>query len=110
VVMLQLGDNPSNQHYEQVLCYIADVQYDIMLGRPWIAKQEARGTTVSWSKGVVTLPPAQGFGRPIVCLEEGYTKGLQHITYDSDDICEISAAAVTAMAQRKGYEIFPLWL
>jgi hypothetical protein len=25
LVMLQLGDNPSNQHYEQVLCYIADV-------------------------------------------------------------------------------------
>jgi hypothetical protein len=105
-IFLVIGDGDT-KHVEQRLVYVADLQYDLVLGRPWLADHEPQvryksGTLIMDSTHCSTCYSTDLY-RPAIALSQEHVHKLATTDqydrkFDDDDVVPISAIALTAIA------------
>lgn len=124
LVDVTIGDG-EEKHVEQILAFVGDVEYDIMLGLPWLSVHQPQ---TRWSEGTLVMDSlhcalsCNTSFRPTVAVaeqhhqrrakidawEEKYKRKKQ--SHEDDDVHEVTAVSAVALAQREGYEVFTVWL
>lgn len=117
LVSVMIGDT-ADQHVEQLLAFVTDVHYDLVLGRPWLAVHEPE---TRWKEGSIILNSQHcrtrcSSARPAVATSQERTfkrrerrlSGSPH--GEEIDLCEVPATAICALAHRPDAQVFSLWI
>jgi hypothetical protein len=105
------------QHHEQLLVFIYDIQYDMILRLPW---SEDHQPTVQWKRYTLVMDSAHCSGfcnasyRPAIATSHKHIHRadllVSSAVIEDCDLREISAVAACAIAHQPGAQVFTMWV
>lgn len=105
------------QHHEQLLVFMYDIQYDMILRLPW---SEEHQPSVQWKRHTLVMDSARCSGfcnasyRPAIATSHKHVHkadlSASSAAIEDCDLREISAVAACAMAQQPGAQVFTMWV
>ena len=107
--------NGKGRHQEQMIAFVADLEYDLTLGRPWLAVHDPQ---TRWKEGVLVMDSAhcrkeclQDHRTPAIAVQDRkqLPEERKHQA-EGYDIQEISCHAMQLMAQRADHEVYHIWV
>ena len=105
MAQLNIAMGDTSPHLETALAYIAEVNYDLVLGRPWLATHTPE---IDWLTGAVDLNSSHCRAK---CLAKPPTI-FPYSEEDSEeiDLQEVSLHAIATHAQEEGAKTYPMWI
>lgn len=111
-------------HEEQLLVFVYDIQYDLILGLPW---SEEHSPDVQWKRHTLVMNSrhcsdhCNHTRRPAIAVSSRHTYSPPDSTplepnatgiedEDDNEIIEVSLAAIHRYAHQPGAEVFTLWV
>ena len=109
---LKIGD--VHPHKERFTAYVADLHYDVILGRPWLSRHQPQ---TRWLSGTIILDSdhcrkhcLHHATRPVIAVSSNQTFQPTFSGDSENDLRCVSPQALKSYAERPGADVFALWL
>ena len=113
-VELKIGD--IHPHKETLTAYVADLHYDVILGRPWLSRHQPQ---TRWLSGTLILDSEyckahclHHATRPVIAVSSNHMFDPVRACVDDpvNDLRSVTPQALRMYAERPGAEVFAFWL
>ena len=111
-VPLRIGE--THPHKETLTAYVADLRYDVVLGRPWLSRHQPQ---TRWLSGTIILDSdhckthcLSHATRPVIAVSTNSTFQPKCDDDLENDLRNVSPQALRMYANQPGAEVFALWL
>ena len=111
----QLSTGDIQPHNETLTAYVADLQYDVILGRPWLSHHQPQ---TRWQSGTVILDSQycrenclHHSTRPVIAVSTNHTwNPALRIDSTEYDLRSVTPDALRSFANRPGAEVFAIFI